>query len=371
MNDVIGRVEAGIAAIARGEFVILVDDEDRENEGDLVMAAEKITPEAINFMACEARGLICLTMTGSQLDRLQIPMMVTSNKSPYQTAFAVSIEARTGVTTGISAADRARTIQVAVADESTAEDIVMPGHIFPLRARDGGVLVRTGQTEGSVDLSILAGLKPAGVICEIMNQDGTMSRMPDLEVFAEKHGLVILSVADIIAYRLQKQSLVTCIREEPLPTEYPGDWKVRVYKSVVDDHEHFAFVCGTPRADQDVLVRVQHRADTFDVFTRKESESIASLEGSMKVISEAGQGVIVYLERNWKSASAVLDKHLKQIDHAVDVNQPQGALRDLGIGAQILVDCGVRRLRVLTNRPRKILGTEAYGLEIVDHVSIS
>lgn len=370
MDEAIQRVEAGIAAIAAGKFVILVDDEDRENEGDLVMAAEMVTPEAINFMATEARGLICLAMSGELMDRLQIPMMVVSNQSPYQTAFAVSIEARTGVTTGISAADRARTVQVAVADDTQPEDLVMPGHIFPLRAREGGVLVRTGQTEGSVDLSKLSKLKPAAVICEIMNADGTMSRMGDLEEFAERHGLVILSVADLIAYRLQKQSLVRCVLEEKLPTEYPGDWRVKVYKTVVDDHEHMALVCGTPNSDEPTLVRVQHRVDTFEVFMNKRAEALSDLQGSMKVISEAGSGVIIYLERPATSATALVEKRLGTGAPVVDVNRPQEVLRDLGIGAQILVDCGVSRLRVLTNRPRRILGTEAYGLEIVDHVSI-
>lgn len=370
MDDAIKKVEAGLKAIADGKFVILVDDEDRENEGDLVIAAEKITPEAINFMAVEARGLICLAMSGELLDKLKIPMMVSSNQSPYQTAFAVSIEARTGVTTGISAADRSRTIQVAVDDDSGPEDLVMPGHIFPLRAREGGVLVRTGQTEGSVDLAKLAGLKSAAVICEIMNPDGTMSRMADLEVFAEKHDLMILSVADLIAYRLQKQSLVRCILEEKLETEWPGDWNVKVYKTVVDDHEHFVLTCGDLTGDEPTLVRVQHRVDSFEVFTQHRSETFANLQGAMKKISEVGKGLIIYLDRPASGAKAVLRKHQGTSQDEVDVNRPQEVLRDLGIGAQILVDCGVHKIRVLTNRPRKILGTEAYGLEIVDHVPI-
>ncbi len=365
------RVDDALKAIREGEMVILVDDEDRENEGDLVMAAELVTPEAINFMATHARGLICLAMTGERLDALEIPMMVTSNRSPYQTAFAVSIEARTGVTTGISAADRAQTIQVAVAEATTPEDIVMPGHIFPLRARDGGVLVRTGQTEGSVDLARLAGLEPAGVICEIMNEDGTMARMEDLEAFAGEHKLKLISVADLIQYRLQRQSLVEVVKEEQLETEYAGDWRVVVFRTTVDAGEHLAFVCGEPSEDEPVLVRVQHRSDTFDVFTSKRSDSIANLSGAMQAISDEGCGVIVYLDRTERSAVQMVDKHLGLADdQPVDVNKPQDALRDLGIGAQILVNLGVAKIRVLTNRPKKIVGVEAYGLDVVDQVPI-
>ncbi len=364
------RVEEGIEAIARGEMVILVDDEDRENEGDLVMAAEKATPELINFMALKARGLICLAMTGERLDELGIPMMVSSNDSPYQTAFTVSIEAKTGVTTGISAADRARTIQVAVDDETTADDLVMPGHVFPLRAREGGVLVRTGQTEGSVDLARLAGLKPSAVICEIMNEDGTMARMPDLEEFAEEYDLKILSVADLIAYRLQRQSLIELVKDEELETEWEGDWRIKVYRTQVDAAEHIAFVCGNPIPDEPTLVRVQHRADTFDIFTHRENNGIRCLSGAMKAISKEGKGIIVYLDRKARSAVEMVEQHLGQREVEEDVNKPQEALRDLGIGAQILVDNGVSEILVLTNRPKKIIGTDAYGLDVVDQVPI-
>ncbi len=370
-EQAIKRVEEAIKAIARGELVILTDDEDRENEGDLVMAAEKVTPEAINFMATHARGLICLTLTAERLEELRVPMMVTSNKSPYQTAFAVSIEATTGVTTGISAADRARTIQVAVADGSTPDDLVMPGHVFPLRARAGGVLVRTGQTEGSVDLSRLAGLKSAAVICEIMNEDGTMARMAELEVFASQHNLKRLSVMDIITYRLQRESLVELVKDDVLPTEWPGDWKVRVFRSIVDGGEHLALVCGTPTADEPVLVRVQHRADTFDAFTRQRSESMGELSGAMKAISEAGVGVIVYLDRAVRTGIEMVEHNLGQVSETTqDVNKPRAAIRDLGIGAQILVDSGVGKMRILTNRPRTLVGTDAYGLEVVEQVPI-
>lgn len=382
-TELIKRVERALEAMRQGEFVILVDDEDRENEGDLVIAAERITPEGVNFMAVEARGLICLAMTGELLDRLQIPMMVSNNDSPYGTAFTVSIEARHGVTTGISAADRARTIEVAVADDSSAEDIVMPGHIFPLRARDGGVLVRTGQTEGSVDLARLAGLKPAAVICEIMNADGTMARMPELEVFAEEHDLMILSVADLIQYRLERESLVRLLDDRPMQTEWPGDWRVQVYSAGIDDGQHFCFVCGDPQPDEPTLVRVQHRYDTFSLFTEKNPAGLAKLQGSMKAIGEAGKGVIIYLDRDASSAIGMVRDYVHpdaggEIDdeshalehHDEEVNRPKEALRDLGIGAQILRQAGVGKMLVLTNRPKNIIGTEAYGLEVVEQVPI-
>ncbi len=374
------RVERAIEAVARGEMVILTDDEDRENEGDLIMAAEKITAEDVNFMAGEARGLICLAMTGERLDELGIPMMVSTNQGPYGTAFTVSIEARTGVTTGISAADRARTVQVAVADDTTPDDLVMPGHVFPLRARDGGVLVRTGQTEGSVDLARLAGLKPAAVICEIMNPDGTMARRPELEKFADEHELVLVSVADVIGYRLQRESLVEKVADEPLETEWDGDWRVHVFRSRVDDAEHLCFVCGKPRPDEPTLVRVQHRVDTFELFTSRQPEPMDNLRGAMQAMSEAGTGVIVYLDREGSSASDVVKKHVgkpqesyaKQVPshQTEDVNKPKEALRNLGIGSQILLNVGVRRMRVMTNRPKRIIGSQAYGLEVVEQVPI-
>jgi 3,4-dihydroxy 2-butanone 4-phosphate synthase/GTP cyclohydrolase II len=372
MSDVaIERVQAAIAAMARGEIVILVDDEDRENEGDLVMAAEKVTPEAINFMATHGRGLICLTMPGKRIDELQIPMMVTHNNSPFSTAFTVSIEARHGVTTGISASDRAHTIKVAIDPRSTPQDLVMPGHIFPLRAREGGVLVRTGQTEGSVDLARMAGLYAAGVICEIMNPDGSMSRMPELELFAKEHGLLIVSVADLIHYRLRRESLIELIEESVLPTEYEGDWRVRVYRSLVDGSTHMGLVCGNPTPDEPTLVRVQHRSDTFEVFLRKGDDAIEQLRGSMRAISEAGCGAIVYLDRPERSALQVVRRHLKREEQQVeDVNQPRGALRDLGIGAQVLAAMGVGKMRLLTNRPKRIVGLEGYGMEVVDQVPI-
>jgi 3,4-dihydroxy 2-butanone 4-phosphate synthase/GTP cyclohydrolase II len=371
----IERVEAAIAAIGRGEMVILVDDEDRENEGDLVLAAQKVTPEAINFMATYGKGLICLTMTGERLDQLEIPMMVSNNSSPFSTAFTVSIEAATGVTTGISAADRSRTIEVAIDPNAGPADLVMPGHIFPLRARDGGVLVRTGQTEGSVDLARMAGLEPAGVICEIMKEDGSMARMPDLEVFAKEHGLLIVSVADMINYRLQRESLIETVEERVLETEHPGDWKIRVVRSRLDGSTHMCFICGEPSPEAPTLVRVQHRADIFDVFTSAHSESYETLRGSMHQIGAEGTGVIVYLDKDNQPALDLVHKHLgapegEQVSRARDVNRPQDALRDLGLGAQILVDAGVQKMRLLTNRPKRIFGLEGYGLEVVEQCAI-
>ena len=367
----IARAERAIDAIREGQIVILVDDEDRENEGDLVIAAECVTPEAINFMATHGRGLICLAMTGEQLDKLQIPMMVHDNTSPFSTAFTVSIEAAEGVTPGISAADRSRTVQAAIAPDSTPADIVMPGHIFPLRARTGGVLVRTGQTEGSVDLARLAGLIPAGVICEVMNPDGTMARLPELEVFAEEHDMVIASVADLINYRLQRESLVEVASERALPTEYPGEWRVRVVRSLLDDSTHICLICGKPEANKPTLVRVQHRADIFDMFLERDSEGYETVRGSMEVISKEGCGVIVYLDKTPTSAQEWVDNHIGDGDRSErDVNKPQEALRDLGLGAQILVGAGVGKMRVLTNRAKTFIGLDGYGLEVVEQIPI-
>ncbi len=373
----IQRVERALEAIKAGEIVILIDAEDRENEGDLCMAADLVTPEAINFMAKYGRGLICLTLPGEQIDRLQIPMMVEQNSSAFGTAFTVSIEAATGVTTGISAADRARTIEAAVADDASPDDIVMPGHIFPLRARDGGVLVRTGQTEGSVDLARMAGQKPAGVICEIMNDDGTMARLPELRKFAEEHGLQLLSVTDLITYRLERETLLEATEEAPLPTEFEGDWKVRVYRSRVDDAEHLCFVCGDPSPEEPTLVRVQPRCDTFDAFLHREGGCIRQLRRCMEAIAEEGCGAIVYLDKRETSATDLVQKYVHQDpirpsaeQREREANQPQKTLRALGIGAQILRDTGCGSIRVLTNRPKHIVGSQGFGISIVDQVPI-
>lgn len=379
MNEALKRVELAIKAIRAGKMVILVDDEDRENEGDLVMAAEKVTPEAINFMATYGRGLICLTMTGSALDALEIPMMVDGrrNDSQFGTAFTVSIEAREGISTGISAADRARTIQVAVADGTKASDLVTPGHIFPLRAREGGVLVRTGQTEGSVDLARIAGLKSAGVICEIMNADGTMARRPELEVFSKEHDVPILSVADIIDYRLRRESLIEVLQDAEFPTKYAGDWRVKVVRSQLDGAEHFVFVCGNPTPDQATLVRVQHRSSSLDVFLKEDDSKSKTLADSMAMISREGLGVIVYLDKEPISALDVLRSHgIAEADPHLDgdtgdINQPAAYISEIGIGAQILAYVGVGKMRVLTNNPKKLVGLDGYGLEVLEQVAIS
>ncbi len=376
-QEAIARVERALKAIADGEMVILTDDEDRENEGDLAMAADRVSPEAINFMAKYGRGLICLTMTGDQIEKLKIPMMVDQNSSAFGTAFTVSIEAAEGVTTGISAADRARTIEAAVAEDATADDIVMPGHIFPLRARDGGVLVRTGQTEGSVDLARLAGCRPAGVICEIMNDDGTMARMPELRQFAKEHDLQLLSVTDLITYRLQREAVLECVDDAPLDTEFDGDWRVQVYKSRVDDAEHLCFICGQPEADEPTLVRVQPRCDTFDTFLHRRGGCVLQLRRCMEAISRKGCGVIVYLDKQESSASDLVDRHvhdepskLTDQEREAQINRPQQRLHALGIGAQILRNAGCAKIEVMTNRPKRIIGTEGYGITIVDQVPI-
>ncbi len=377
MDEAIEKVERAIDAIRQGGMVILVDDEARENEGDLVMAASAVTPQAINFMATHGRGLICLSLTPERVDELELPMMVPNNGSPFGTAFTVSIEAREGVSTGISAADRARTIEVAIDESAGARDLVRPGHVFPLRSREGGVLTRTGQTEGSVDLARLAGLYPAGVICEIMNEDGTMARMPELEAFAQTHDMPIVSVADMITYRLQRDSLIAKVDERKLETEWDGDWTLRVYRSRLDGSTHLCVICGEPDADTPTLARVQHRAEPFDLFLAKRSEAVDTVRGAMARIAQEGVGVVVYLDRDARTAEELVRTHLggEEVELTRDeqirkVNQPIAALRDLGLGAQILADAGVGKMRLLTNRPRKIVGLEGYGLEIVEQESI-
>ncbi|MFB6371844.1 MAG: 3,4-dihydroxy-2-butanone-4-phosphate synthase, partial [Bradymonadaceae bacterium] len=373
------RAEEAIEAMRRGEMIIILDAQDRENEGDLCMAAEKVTSEEVNFMAKHGRGLICLAMTGERLDDLDIPMMVEgdNNSSQFGTAFTVSIEAKQGVTTGISAADRARTIQVAVDDEAGPDDIVTPGHVFPLRARDGGVLVRTGQTEASVDLARLADLRPAAVICEIMNPDGTMARRPDLEEFAREHGLEMVSVSDLVQYRLRNDSLVSCVEDTELPTDYDGDWRVQVYRSDVSNNEHLAFVCGEPDPGEPTLVRVQHRCDTFDVFTRSPEDTCTGKMGRvMEHIAEAGTGAVVYLDHQPKSALDMVDHYVHRGEtrpHRTErdnANQPRESLKVLGIGAQILAEVGIGKMQLMTNRPKKVFGLDGYGLEIVEQVPI-
>jgi len=375
----LSTIEEALEDIRQGKMIILVDDEDRENEGDLCIAAEKVTPEAINFMAKYGRGLICLALTPEKVDQLKLPLMVTdTHPSPPQgTAFTVSIEARYGVTTGISAHDRAVTILTAIADDTKPEDLVTPGHIFPLRARDGGVLVRAGHTEGSVDLARLAGLKPAGVICEIMNDDGTMARMPDLEKFAERHGLKIITIADLIAYRLRNDSLVRRIAETMLPTAIAGEFRAIVYESDVDTNHHLALVKGEIDSNRPILVRVHSQCLTGDVFGSLRCDCGAQLHAAMKKIEEEGNGVIVYMRQEGrgigfanKMKAYVLQDHGKD---TVEANLALGFkpdLRDYGIGAQILRDLGVRKMRLMTNNPKKIVGLEGYGLKVVERVPI-
>lgn len=365
-------IDDAVAAIRRGEMVIVVDDEDRENEGDLTIAAEKVTPEIINFMATHARGLICMPLTGERLDQLEIPLMVGKNTTTFETAFTVPIDAKEGVTTGISASDRARTILAAINPKTTATDLARPGHMFPLRAREGGVLVRTGQTEAAVDLARLAGLYPAGVICEITNRDGTMARVPQLTRFARKHKLLMITIADLIRYRMRNEALVRKVATASLPTHH-GEFRIHAFESLIDKETHVALVHGEIGDGEGVLVRVHSKCLTGDVFHSARCDCGAQLDTAMQRIVQEGRGVLLYLNQEGRGIGLANKLRAYELqDQGLDTVEANERLgfkpdqRDYGIGSQILRALGIRSMRLLSNNPRKMVAVEGYGLSVLE-----